>query len=65
MEVLDWNYYRSMAFGGLRYTDSNGNDVDTDSFKALVPKASERDKIKIILTNEKDGNYNAKGKKCN
>lgn len=62
---LRWEYYRSMAYGGLRYTDSNGNDVDTDSFKALVPKASERDKIKIILTNEKDGNYNAKGKKCN
>ena len=54
-----------MAFGGLYYEDSAGNQTETDSFKALVSNVSDRVIIKNILTNEKDRNYNAKGKKCN
>ena len=62
---LGWNYYRSMAFGGLFYTDSDGNIVETDSFIALVPDPNDRHEIKIILENEQDGNTEAKGSKCN
>ncbi|MCK0124948.1 hypothetical protein MWU76_11105 [Gelidibacter sp. F2691] len=76
MEVLDWNYYRSIAFGGFVYAkkdfegnyilDNNGNKIyeDTDSFKKLVPDLAERDKIKEILKNEQIQNGNAKGEKC-
>ncbi|WP_027127528.1 hypothetical protein [Gelidibacter mesophilus] len=63
-DVLNWGYYRSIAFGGLYYQDTTGNNAETDSFKALVPNKSDRDKIKNILKNEQDGNANAKGKKC-
>lgn len=61
---LGWEYYRAMAFGGLRYWDSKGNNVDTDSFIALVPKTSDRDKIKNILSNEQNRNGSYKGTKC-
>ena len=73
---LGWEYYRSMAFGGLlvERMDANGNLIldkdgnkiydDTNSFKALVPKESDRDKIKNILENEQNGNSKSKGKKC-
>lgn len=64
-DVLDWEYYKSMAFGGLYYEDSNGNQVETDSFKSLIPNQSDRDKIKNILINEQDGKSNSKGTKCN
>ncbi|WP_408029201.1 hypothetical protein [Tenacibaculum xiamenense] len=60
-----WDYYYSMAFGGLFYKDSNGNLIDTDSFKELVPSQSDRNNIRAILKNEQDGNNAAKGKKCN
>ena len=63
-DVLDWEYYRNMAFGGLNYKDSTGNRIDTDSFKALVPNKADRDKIKNLLINEQNGNSNAKGSKC-
>lgn len=53
-----------MAFGGLFYKDSNGNLVETDSFKKLIPNQSDRDIIKKILKNEQDGNSSAKGQKC-
>lgn len=57
-----------MAFGGLFFQkiDVNGNQiqVETDSFKALVPNQSDRDKIRNILINEQDGNSNAQGEKC-
>jgi len=61
---LGWNYYYSMAFGGLYYTDGNGSLIETDSFKKLVPDPKERNKIKKILENEQNGNKEAKGKKC-
>ena len=73
---LGWEYYRSMAFGGLVYVkkDAKGNAIlddagnpiyeDTDSFKSLVPNKSDREKINDILKNEQYGNRNAKGKKC-
>lgn len=61
---LGWEYYRSMAFGGLNYEDSAGNQIDTNSFKALVPNKSDRDKIKNLLINEQNGNSNSKGSKC-
>jgi hypothetical protein len=54
-----------MAFGGLFYTDSDGNIVETDSFIALVSDPKDRHEIKIILENEQDGNTEAKGSKCN
>ena len=63
-DVLDWEYYRSMAFGGLNYEDSAGNQIETDSFKALVPYKSDRDKIKNLLINEQNGNSKSKGTKC-
>ncbi|MFD0834672.1 hypothetical protein ACFQ0I_02765 [Mariniflexile aquimaris] len=63
--MFDWEYYRSMAFAGLNYKDSNGNLVETESFKTLVPNQSDRDKIKNIVINEQDGKSNAKGTKCN
>jgi len=74
---LGWNYYKSMAFGGLYYKkrnsngnyilDSNGNPiiVETDSFKALIPSQTDRNKIKNILLTEQDNTSNAKGTKCN
>lgn len=59
---------QSMAHGGLFFekTDVNGNQiqVETESFKALVPNQSDRDKIRNILINEQDGNSNAQGEKC-
>jgi hypothetical protein len=58
------SYYYSMAFGGLFYIDSNGNQVVTDSFLALVPDKTERDRIINILINEQNGVSNYKGKKC-
>ncbi|HXJ99524.1 MAG TPA: hypothetical protein VNJ50_11790, partial [Gelidibacter sp.] len=73
---LGWEYYRSMAFGGLVYVkkDAKGNAIlddagnpiyeDTNSFKSLVPNKSDREKINDILKNEQYGNRNAKGKKC-
>ena len=73
---LGKDYYMSMAYAGLSYKkrdalgklvlDSNGNtiQIDTDSFKALVPDKSKRDNIKKIISNETTGNPNAKGKKC-
>lgn len=64
-DLLGWDYYHSMAFGGLYYEDANGNQIETDSFKKLVPKKSDRDKIKQILEDEQNGSNAAKGKKCN
>jgi len=62
---LGWEYYHAMAFGGLYYKDSDGNLIETDSFKELIPKQTEREIIKSILYNEQEGNSDAKGKKCN
>ncbi len=61
---LGWDYYYAMAFGGLYYKDGNGNLVETDSFKALVPDAIKRQEIKNILSNEEQGNTSSKGTKC-
>lgn len=43
IDVLNWEYYRSLAFGGLYYQDTTGNQAETDSFKALVPNKTDRD----------------------
>ena len=61
---LGWEDYKAMAFGGLYYEDSAGNQIETDSFRALVPKKSDRDKIKNILSNEQNRNGSYKGTKC-
>lgn len=53
-----------MAYGGLYYKDSAGNQIETDSFKALVPNESDRKNIRNILKNEQDGNGKSKGTKC-
>lgn len=60
---LGWDYYYSMAFGGLLY-DKNGKLKEVDAFKALIPKRKDRKKILLIIENEQNGNKNAKGKKC-
>ncbi len=60
---LGWDYYRSMAFGGL-FFEENGKIEETYSFQVLVPSQANRDKIKDILKNEQEGNSNSKGKKC-
>lgn len=63
--VLDWEYYRSMAFGGLFQMDENGNIIsETDSFKKLVLDANKRKEIASNLTNEQNGKANAKSTKC-
>ena len=74
--LLDKSYYMSMAYAGLSYVskdgqgnpilDSNGNKIylDTDSFKVLVPNLTDRNNIKIIISNETTGNKNAKSTKC-
>ncbi len=66
---LGWDYYYSMSFGGLFYDKNPDPDIVeielTDSFKELVPNATDRNKIIEILKNEESGNSNAKGKKCN
>ena len=65
---LGWNYYHAMAFGGLFFekTDVNGNQIqsETDSFKALLPNQSDRDRIRNILINEQDRNSSVQGNKC-
>ncbi len=60
---LGWDYYKFMAFGGL-YFEENGITQETYSFQVLIPKQTDRDKIKNILKNEQDGNSNSKGEKC-
>ena len=66
--LLDDDYYRAMAFGGLLANDPRQQPpsfpIPTDSFKALVPKASDRMKIIKIIQNEQEGNQ-SKGTKCN
>jgi len=59
--LLDDDYYKSMAFGGLF---KDGTNIPTDSFKALVPSGSDRLKIIEIIQNEQEG-INSKGTKCN
>lgn len=61
---LSWDYYYSMAFGGLFYRDISGELIATNSFKELVPNQNDRENIKRILSDEAAGNNNAKGKKC-
>lgn len=63
---LGWEYYKSMAFGGLFQIDINGNIVsETNSFKSLVPDNNKRNEIAKNLLNEQKGNSYAKGTKCN
>jgi hypothetical protein len=54
-----------MAFGGLFYDDGSGNQVETDSFIALIPNATDREQIKNIILNEETGNSNAQSTSCN
>ncbi len=58
-DAHEWNQ------SGLYYKDSKGNQIETDSFIALIPDALKRQQIKNILYNEQEGNTNAKGTKCN
>ncbi|TCP28145.1 hypothetical protein EV195_101305 [Tenacibaculum skagerrakense] len=64
-DLLGWEYYYSMAFGGLFYEDTNGNLNPTDSFIELVPSENDRTKIIQILENEQNGTNDYKGEKCN
>ena len=59
--LLEDNYYRAMAFGGL-FRD--GSNIPTDSFKALIPSGIERMNILKIIFNEQEGT-DSKGTKCN
>lgn len=65
---LGWDYYESMALGGLGLfeIDSNTGLItnETDSFKELVPSADDRQEIANILFNEQKGNSDAKGTEC-
>ena len=63
-DILNWEYYRNMAYGGLYYKDSAGNQIETDSFKALVPNESDRKNIRNILKNKQDGKGKSKVTKC-
>ncbi len=58
-DAHEWNQ------SGLYYKDSEGNQIETDSFIELVPDLDNRQKIKNILINEQNGNTDAKGEKCN
>jgi hypothetical protein len=58
--LLGDDYYKALAFGGLVKDDG----TPTDSFKQLVPKASERSRYLAVIINEATGNSNSKGKKC-
>jgi len=64
-DLLGWDYYYSMAFGGMFYKDSNGNIIETDSFIELIPNQTDRNLIIQILYDEQEGNSNSKGTKCN
>ncbi|WP_067151739.1 trypsin inhibitor-like cysteine-rich domain-containing protein [Pseudotamlana agarivorans] len=63
--ILDWTYYKNLAYGGLYYNDSNNKQIETDTFISLVPNLNDRNKIKNILMNEQDGNHSSKGTECN
>ncbi|MCG8802270.1 hypothetical protein [Tenacibaculum finnmarkense] len=57
--------YRSMAYGGMFQVDSSGKiAIETDTFKKLVPKLNDRQKIANIVVNEQKNNDYAKGTKC-
>lgn len=65
-DVLDWDYYKSMAFSGQFQVDEYDNIVsETDSFKAQIPDSNNRKEIVKNILNEQKGNSNAKGTKCN
>ncbi len=63
---LNWDYYKAMAFGGLFQTDPITGKIttETDSFVELVPNSNDRQAIADIVMNEKNGNYDAQGTKC-
>jgi len=61
---LGWDYYYKMATAGLSYKNEEGEYVFADSFFELFPKNSDRDDALKIHQNEKAGNKDAKGTKC-
>lgn len=64
-DLLGWDYYQAMAWGGLFSTDIDGKIVsETDSFKELVPLDADRQIIADIVVNETKGNEDAEGEKC-
>lgn len=64
-DILDWEYYRNMAYSGQFQVDEFDNiSSENDSFKALVPNVNERKDIVKKILNEQKGNNNAKGTKC-
>jgi len=63
---LGWNYYYSMAFGGLFQTYPDGKiATETETFKSIIPDPIERQKIADIIFNELKNNNYAKGSDCN
>jgi len=60
---LGFDYYYKMAFGGL----VNPSDPTQliDEAKSYIPSGSSWEEINQILNNEKNGNFEAKGTKCN
>ena len=64
-DLLGWDYYKAMAYGGMFQVDPSGNIVtETDTFKELVPNSSDRQEIADIIISEQNNNNDAKGTKC-
>ena len=62
---LGWNYYWSMAFGGLYTQDPISGAINyTDSFIELVPNEEDREDIINIIINEQNGTSDAEGSTC-
>jgi hypothetical protein len=62
---LGWEYYQSMVYSGMFQVDPSGNiATEIDTFKELVPNASDRQAIADIILNEQNGNNDANGTEC-
>ncbi|MFS4416143.1 hypothetical protein [Maribacter sp. 2307ULW6-5] len=64
---LGWDYYQSMAWGGLFTINKNTGMItsETDTFKELVANSKDRQAIANIVFNEYRGSKDAYGTKCN
>lgn len=66
MDILDWEFYKSMSFGGQFQVDANGIIVsETEAFKLIVPDSNKRKEIVKTILKEQKSNKDAKGTKCN
>ena len=62
---LPWDYYKSMAYGGMFTVDNSGNFVSqTDAFMDLVD-VEEREVVKDIILSENKSDENSRGTNCN